>query len=167
MKKHPSLTLVPTKAGDVDYVMALEHNNRRWICPWSAERHLAAIEDPDQRHYLLLDSEGKKQGLAILLGPDREHRSIMLKRLVVENKGQRWGSACMRLLLEICFEKYDLHRFWLEVFADNERARRLYVLQGLKEEVHMRKRLRKEGEFRDVIIMAMLSGEYRQNQAVV
>ena len=57
------------------------------------------------------------------------------------------------------FERHQPNRLWLDVFPDNERARRLYKKTGFVEEGLLRENYFWNGEFRSVVIMSILARE--------
>lgn len=79
-------------------------------------------------------------------------------------RGKGIGTAAMTLLLAFAFDELRLHRVELEVFDDNERARRVYerlgfVLEGRRREAHY-----KEGRYHDKLIMSLLAEEHRERR---
>jgi RimJ/RimL family protein N-acetyltransferase len=70
------------------------------------------------------------------------------------------GTAAVRLLLRHAFEKLDLHRVHLHVFATNERARHVYERAGFRVEGVLREAVCIEGAWVDVVLMAVLAHEF-------
>ena len=52
------------------------------------------------------------------------------------------------------------HRLWLDVYTDNERARRTYRALGFVEEGTMLDCIWQGGKFRPLVLMSMLESEY-------
>ncbi|NLT43555.1 MAG: GNAT family N-acetyltransferase [Anaerolineae bacterium] len=75
------------------------------------------------------------------------------------NKG--YGTDAMRLLLDFGFGQLNLHRIFLHVHAGNQRAIRSYDKCGFVREGLLRQAVYKDGEYQDVIVMAILKAEYR------
>jgi RimJ/RimL family protein N-acetyltransferase len=91
------------------------------------------------------------------------HRSAELQiRLgAADARGLGIGTEATRLLLRLGFEELGLHRIYLQVFERNEPARRLYDRVGFRTEGMLREAAYIEGEWIDVVVMAMLRSEAR------
>ena len=74
-------------------------------------------------------------------------------------RGKGYGTTAAKLILEYAFKEMGLHRIYLRVYADNERAiasykRAGFLLEGiLKDDVFVR------GEYRDIAWMAITNTE--------
>jgi RimJ/RimL family protein N-acetyltransferase len=73
-----------------------------------------------------------------------------------------FGTDAMRALLRHGFETLNLHRVYLRVFEDNERAIAVYRRLGFVEEGRLRKHFYRRGEYRDMLIMGILKSEWQQ-----
>ncbi len=73
-------------------------------------------------------------GYVILCGRDTMNRCIALKRVVISRPGQGLGRQALAVTLEMVFTELGAHRLWLDVYVENERARRTYGALGLVEE---------------------------------
>ena len=62
-------------------------------------------------------------------------------------------------LIHYSFNVLKMHRIYLEVFADNERALKLYEKSGFKKEGILRDKILKNGVFKDVLIMGVINNE--------
>ena len=71
-----------------------------------------------------------------------------------QNKG--YGTILVKELIKYVTEKLNMHRLYLEVFADNEKAIRLYERCGFRNEGILRDNVYKNGRFRDVMVMSYL-----------
>src|SRR5947207_15971430 len=86
--------LRPTMSSDIEFVLSLEQDpaNLPFITPWERTQHEAAIRFPDFRHFIV---EGGEQysaaGFVILIGCKSRNRSLELKRMVVQSKGEGYG----------------------------------------------------------------------------
>lgn len=83
---------------------------------------------------------------------------IRIGRIQERNKG--YGSEAVDLLLKYAFRDLNLHRVYLHVFANNTAAIRAYEKNGFTQEGMERQAAFIDGEFRDVIEMAILRNEY-------
>lgn len=75
--------------------------------------------------------------------------------------GRGVGTALMHALVDLADNWLNLLRLELEVFADNEGARRLYERFGFEEEGRRRAFAYRNGEFVDAIAMARVRAERR------
>ncbi len=74
---------------------------------------------------------------------------------------QGYGTKAMRLMLKHGFENLNLHRLWLRVFKNNQRAIRSYEKAGFILEGKFREAQYLEGKYVDVMIMSMLHSEWQ------
>ena len=99
-------------------------------------------------------------GFVILQGCRNPHRSVELKRLVLQRHGLGIGRICLRLLAQLAFRDLHAHRFWLDVKAANERAQALYRSEGFVEEGRLRDSVRIDGGYDSLVVMSMLEAEH-------
>ena len=159
----PRVRLRPTMLSDLDYVISVENDpsNLPYITPWERVQHEGAVRFPDFRHFIVEAGERyDSAGFVILQGCRNPHRSIELKRLVLQPKGRGLGRACVRLLAQMAFRDLHAHRFWLDVKATNERAQALYRSEGFVEEGRLRDSVRVAGGYDSLVVMAMLEAEH-------
>ena len=64
-------------------------------------------------------------------------------------------------MLKHGFENLNLHRLWLRVFKNNQRAIRSYEKAGFTLEGKFREAQYLEGKYVDVMIMSMLYSEWQ------
>jgi len=157
--------LRPTMLSDLDFVISVEQDsaNRPFITPWERIQHEGAIRFPDFRHFIVEAGAGyASAGFVILQGCRNPHRSIELKRMVLQPalQGKGIGRACLRLLAQMAFRDLHAHRFWLDVKARNERAQALYRSEGFVEEGRLRESVRTDDGYDSLIVMAMLEHEH-------
>lgn len=158
---------------DLDDVIAIETDpsNRPFITPWDRVQHEAAIRIPDFRHFIVETGPGfDRAGFVILQGCRNPHRSVELKRLVLQPKGKGLGRACVRQLKRMAFRDLHAHRFWLDVKSLNTRAQHLYRSEGFVEEGRLRESVRVSSDITDgydsLIVMSLLDREYQARLAM-
>ena len=169
----PPLHLRPTMLSDLDYVQTVETDaaNRPFISPWERTQHEGALRFPDFRHFIVeAGASGSRDGFVILQGCRNPHKSVELKRLVLQTKGRGLGRACVRLLKRMAFRDLHAHRFWLDVKSLNTRALALYASEGFVEEGRLRESVRIFGEGADgydsLVVMGLLDREYQARVAL-
>lgn len=170
---NPLIRLRPTMLSDLDYVSAVEYDshNLPFITPWERTQHEGAVRIPDFRHFVVEGgADFSSVGFVILQGCRNPHRSVELKRLVLQTKGQGLGRACVRLLKQMAFRDLHAHRFWLDVKQANVRALHLYASEGFVEEGRLRESVRVSGDGADgydsLVLMSMLDREYAARVAL-
>ena len=157
------IRLRPTLIDDLDHVITVENDpvNRPSITPWERTQHEAAVRFPDFRHFIVEAGDALEPvGFVILVGCRSPHKSIELKRMVIQRKGQGLGRACLRLLKKIAFEDLRAHRFWLDVKTHNVRAKALYDKEGFVEEGRLRECVRTDDGYESLVVMSLLESEY-------
>ncbi|MDH5538404.1 MAG: GNAT family N-acetyltransferase [Rhizobacter sp.] len=157
--------LRPTMLSDLDFVITIEQDpaNLPFITPWDRTQHEGAIRFPDFRHFIIeAGADNASAGFVILQGCRNPHRSIELKRIVLQpaHHGQGTGRASIRLLAQMAFRDLGAHRFWLDVKGLNTRAQALYRSEGFVEEGQLRECVRAGDGFDSLVVMAMLEREY-------
>jgi len=167
------LRLRPTMLSDLDFVISVETDSRNlpFITPWERTQHEGAVRFPDFRHFIVEAGAGfDAAGFVILQGCRNPQRSVELKRIVLQPKGQGLGRACVRLLKAMAFRDLKAHRFWLDVKSLNTRALALYASEGFVEEGRLRESVRIMIDGADgydsLIVMSMLDREYQARVAL-
>ena len=161
----PAVRLRPTMLSDLDFVITVEQDaaNRPFITPWERTQHEGAIRFPDFRHFIVEAGPGyPSAGFVILQGCRNQHRSIELKRIVLQPalQGRGVGRACICLLTQMAFRDLRAHRFWLDVKLLNTRAQALYRSEGFVEEGRLRESVRTADGYDSLVVMSVLEGEH-------
>jgi RimJ/RimL family protein N-acetyltransferase len=169
----PRLRLRPTMLSDLDFVISVETDaqNLPFITPWERTQHEGAVRFPDFRHFIVEAGDAyASAGFVILQGCRNPHRSVELKRVVLQPKGQGLGRECVRQLKRMAFRDLHAHRFWLDVKQANTRALALYQSEGFVEEGRLRESVRVTtggGDGYDsLVVMSMLDREYAARVAL-
>ncbi len=153
---------------DLPYVLSLEQDpaNLPFITPWERTQHEAAIRFPDFRHFIIEGGQAlDAAGFLILIGCKSQHRSLELKRMVVQHKGGGLGRAALRVAKKVAFDDLGAHRFWLDVKAANVRAKALYDSEGFAVEGRLRDAVRTSTGFESLVVMSMLQAEFAARRA--
>ena len=160
----PRLRLRPTMLSDLDFVISVETDaqNMPFITPWERTQHEGAVRFPDFRHFIVeAGAAYESAGFVILQGCRNPHRSVELKRVVLQPKGQGLGRECVRQLKRMAFRDLHAHRFWLDVKSANARALALYRSEGFVEEGRLRESVRSGGGYDSLVVLSMLESEHR------
>ena len=147
---------------DLDFILTQESRQdfADYIYSWPRAQHLDALEDPDYR-YLVAEQDGGLRGYVMLSGLTSAERTIELKRIAVATPGLGLGKAILRGVIRAVFEEHRAQRLWLDVFADNPRARAAYRAVGFVEDgvEHL-------SELRDVPLVVMSISRRKGRTAV-
>ncbi len=123
----------------------LEHHGRdRWyfvICRVEDDRPVGSIDLHD------VDLRNGSATLGVVIGDPAD-------------TGQGYGSGAIRAIVGFGFDQLRLERIQLEVFDDNEPARRLYERIGFVHEGTRRRAIYRDGTFHDDHLMSILRGEW-------
>ena len=164
----PRVRLRPTLQSDLDFVLTLEQDPQHlpFITPWERTQHEAAIRFPDFRHFIIESGPAlQATGFLILIGCKSQHRSLELKRMVVQTQGMGVGRAALQAAKKVSFDDLGAHRFWLDVKTHNARARALYDSEGFVVEGVLRESVRVAGGFESLTVMSMLAPEFAARRA--
>lgn len=160
---------------DLDFVTSVERDahNLPFITPWERTQHEGALRIPDLRHFIVETGQvhpiwGDRDGFVIVQGCRNPHRSVELKRIVLQSKGRGLGRRCVRQLKQMAFRDLHAHRFWLDVKALNTRALALYASEGFVEEGRLRESVRVHGTdgYDSLVVMSLLDREYEARVAL-
>ncbi len=75
--------------------------------------------------------------------------------------GRGYGRDAIRTLLDYAFRLRNIHKVYLAIYSNNERAIRCYRACGFVEEGRQRKQAWVNGEYVDVILMGLLREEWK------
>jgi len=134
--------------------------HRRWF-----ETFLA---DPDRLGWIITRG-AKPCGFLMLTGVTSTQQRAQWGWSIgdAEARGRGAGRAAQALGLDIAFRTLGLQRVWAEVRADNEAALKAQAAAGFRREGYLRRHAFKDGEFRDVVILAILAEEWAQRRGKV
>jgi RimJ/RimL family protein N-acetyltransferase len=111
------------------------------ICRVDDGRPVGAVELRD------IDQTNGSAGLGIVIGDPAD-------------TGRGYGTAALRAVVAFGMDELRLERIWLDVYAFNDRARRVYERVGFVREGTLRHALFRGGRFHDVDRMAILPEEW-------
>jgi RimJ/RimL family protein N-acetyltransferase len=103
-------------------------------------------------------------GVCQLTGIDAVHRRADLQIRMGDDRtrGRGLGLEAVRQLLAYGFDDLNLHRIALQVFATNTRAITTYERAGFRREGTLKDAMFLDGQFVDVLSMAILAREFRR-----
>ena len=110
----------------------------------------------DVRRFIAL-VKGKPVGYGLIKSIDQVHRSAEVGLCIASEHWRKgYGRHLLEWLVELVLVTLNLHRCWLDTFADNEGAVRLYEAVGFKREGLLRENRLKDGCYRNSLIMSIL-----------
>jgi diamine N-acetyltransferase len=155
------LMIRPTRADDLTRIAVLEAapDTPQWLGETGFAWHERALTDPDQEH-LVAESGGAPAAFVILAGLRGSDGAIELRRMVVgpDFRGAGQGRALLKAALARAHDHHGASRVWLDVKAENVRARALYeserfvLTQTLADAV-----TEADGTTTDLLVMARLA----------
>ncbi|MBQ4512464.1 MAG: GNAT family N-acetyltransferase [Anaerolineaceae bacterium] len=126
-----------------------------------AREFIAGSYTKNTRHYAIVDESDEYLGTISLEEIDEENSHALY---AISTRKCAWGSgaalAATQLLLEVAFSELKLERVYLNVLADNMRAKRFYEKAGFRYEGCFHKHLKLRGEWRDWDWYAILRDDY-------
>jgi RimJ/RimL family protein N-acetyltransferase len=152
----PDLTLRRASADDLGAIMAIERTPgfELWVGRSSAGEHRAMMAAGHA--YLVGEASGAIVAFAILRDLDDPHGNLYLKRVAVAPTDAGVGGAFLALVTAWVFSRDRVHRFWLDCFAHNARAQRVYEKLGFTRDGVLREAyLGADGVRRDLTLMAL------------
>ena len=102
-----SLKLRPTTETDLPFVVETEHEaaKKGVVTAQTLKDHEEYLKNRDVRH-LIIESEKRAVGYAILAGVEDKNESIELRRIVVAESGKGFGRRALREIKRQAFENF-------------------------------------------------------------
>ncbi len=166
------------------FLAPLTESDSPLLFKWINDRELVQLNAPyrpisDAQHQAWFESIRKRNDVSIfgirkynpdtligscqLLNINSISRNAELQIRIGEAscRGQGLGHESLRLLLSFGFNDLNLARIYLHVFSSNLVACKVYKKLGFVCEGTLRKAVLINGEYEDVIVMGLLSEEYK------
>jgi diamine N-acetyltransferase len=139
-----------------DFHLATREQEDEWIS--------RVTKDSSQVNFVIYSVADPSQpaGTISLTSIDRRSRNAEYGRVFVSPKFRGAGvmDHASRLVLRYGFGDLNMHKIYLRVLSDNERAIRLYRRLGFEEEGCLREHVYKDGTYRDVTCMGLLADSF-------
>jgi diamine N-acetyltransferase len=160
------MTIRTAGPSDIPHIVAIEQipEFRNYIGAWTGEEHRRALANPDTEYLVAPGQNGTVEAFAILQGIQSEHHSIHLKRIAVRMPNRGLGRVVLEYAMSRAFQHHRAHRFWLDVFETNVRARRIYEAYGFHYDGVLREAILLDGEYHTLALMSLLDREYTARQ---
>nr|WP_067841907.1 GNAT family protein [Amphibacillus sediminis] len=121
------------------------------------------LNNHSTKSYMIIERKHNQPiGITSLANLDFKNRNAELIIDIGEKEfwGKGYASEALKMLLNYAFNELNLHRLYLQVFAFNEKAIRLYQRLGFQQEGVSRQALFRKGSWHDILQMGLLQSEY-------
>lgn len=148
---------------DIAFIEALQARPefRSMIAEDSAARLAEYIREPVS-HLLIWERAGRPAGFVLIDHPAESPHRAELVRLCLDRPGQGEGQAMIAATAGYAFDTLQADRLWLDVAADNTRARRAYEKAGFTHEGTLRGHwLRRTGDRADLALYGLMRSDWR------
>jgi RimJ/RimL family protein N-acetyltransferase len=149
---------------DIPAIMEIERTRgfEGFVGRWPREKHVDEMAK-DSTLYFVLYSGGEVKAFAIFQQVGEPDLRVHLKRIVARDAGQGSGTRILGNALEWLYTQTQTNRVDLDLFVDNERARRAYEKLGFIVEGRLRDYHRSvDGRIRDALIMSILRKDWEK-----
>ncbi|MDE1236165.1 spermidine N1-acetyltransferase [Vibrio aestuarianus] len=164
------LFLRALERGDLRFIHNL-NNNRNIMSYWFEEPYESFdeleelynkhIHDNAERRFVVENESRELIGLVELIEIDYIHRSGEFQIIITpEHQGKGFAETLINKALDYSFTILNLHKIYLHVATENEKAIHLYEKTGFIEEGHLVQEFFINGQYRDVKRMYILQNEY-------
>ncbi|MGI8861096.1 MAG: GNAT family N-acetyltransferase [Rubrobacteraceae bacterium] len=125
-----------------------------------------AAESPRDKTDFAIEADDRPIGHCDLFHIDETSRQAELGITIGDKEywGRGYGREAVSLLLGYAFRLQNLHRVWLEVHAENERAIRAYRSCGFVEEGRQREHMWLAGRYVNNVLMGILRREWGESE---
>jgi len=174
MWKESTAEIVPLTEEWIEFIRQVrnDHKVNLWLAspsmPISAEDQEQwfdwYLSQDDVQRFIAL-AKGNPVGYGLIKSIDQVHRSAEVGLCIAsEHWGKGYGKRLLEWLVERVLVTLNLHRCWLDTFADNERAVHLYKTIGFKREGLLRENRLKDGCYRSSLVMSILDLEWLERK---
>jgi UDP-4-amino-4,6-dideoxy-N-acetyl-beta-L-altrosamine N-acetyltransferase len=157
------------------FAWRLQPEVNRWMSDQPArtrEAHQQAFDafmaDSGRRGWII-NRNGQPAGFLSLTGLNNCNRRADWGWYVgdADSRGRGVGRAAQALGLDKAFDELGLEKVSARVLADNEVALKAQAAAGFRREGYLRKHALKDGEFHDMVLLAILAEDWRACRAAV
>jgi len=165
-----TLSLRALERGDLRFIHNL-NNNRNIMSYWFEEPYESFdeleelynkhIHDNAERRFVVEAENKTLVGLVELIEINYIHRSAEFQIIITpEHQGKGYAKTLINKALDYSFTILNLHKIYLHVAIENEKAVYLYEQCGFIEEGHLVEEYFINGQYRDVKRMYVLQNQY-------
>ena len=147
---------------DIPAIMTIERSPGfdSLVGRWSAEEHAAEMAKPSARYFIMRDGD-QPAGFVMIQRLGEGHGKAHLRRIAVAEPGKGAGIRLINGVLDWLYTETDVNRIDLDVYVENERAKRSYEKAGFQVEGRLRDYHRNDdGTYRDMWLMSILRRDW-------
>ena len=170
MSTNSPITLRALERADLPFIHGL-NNNRSVMAYWFEEPYESLdelsdlyekhIHDDSERRFIVENQDGQLIGLVELVEINHVHSIAEFAIMVAPTwQGKGFARNMIRAALDYAFNILNLHKVYLIVDEDNEKAMHLYLSVGFREEGRLVEEYFTNGRYQNVIRMYILQREY-------
>lgn len=170
-----TLTLHVLEKDDLPFLHRL-YNNTDIMRYWFEEPYcsLAQLEDmfnksirSEHVRQFILKKDSEKLGYIGFYNIERIHRKAEFGIMIdPKYQGKGFASIAMELAIDYAFSTLNLHKFYLIVDKENEKAIHIYKKAGFQVEAELKDEFFVNGSYHDVFMMSIFQSEYMQSKQV-
>ena len=157
------VSLRRAEAADLESVMALERRPgyEAFVGRSSRGEHEEILASRGCAYLLGFRGSQGPFAFAILRDLENLHGNLYLQRVAVDEPGEGRGSMFLAAVIDWVFAETRAHRFHLDCFLENRRARRAYEKLGFSHDGVLREAyVTPDGARRDLALMALTRPEW-------
>lgn len=126
------------------------------------DKHI--LSDTERR--FVVEDNGEVVGIVELVEINYIHRQCEIQIIIAPEYGGRgYAKEAFRKGVAYAFETLNLHKVYLFVDRDNEKARYIYEKAGFVTEGILREHFYTKGEYKDAYFMGLLKNDYIKNKS--
>ncbi|MES5864064.1 spermidine acetyltransferase [Bacillus wiedmannii] len=167
------LKLRPLEREDLKFVHEL-NNNAHIMSYWFEEPYEAFVElqdlydkhihDQSERRFIL-EKDNEMVGLVELVEIDYIHRRTEFQIIIDPNyQGHGYAAEATRLAMDYAFSVLNMHKLYLVVDKENEKAVHVYKKVGFMVEGELLDEFFVDGNYHNAIRMCMFQKEYFESK---
>lgn len=119
------------------------------------------IHDNSERRFIAINEDREPIGLVELIEIDYLHRNTEFTIIISpEHQGNGYARALIHSAMDYAFSILNLHKVYLHVALENEKATHLYKTCGFIEEGHLVQEIFTSGRYSDVLRMYILQEHF-------
>lgn len=133
-----------------EFTPTSQYSNEIWV--------QNTLKKQSEINFVVEDNKSKNSiGIISLINIDYRNQKCEMGRVLIGDKkfrGKGIGLDIGTLLVNYAFNHLNMRKIYCEVFADNTAALSLYKKLGFVEEGLLKEHIYKNGQFKDIIVMA-------------
>lgn len=174
MSETTRVILRPVMAEDTDLLVTWRNNPLILDTvfdprPVTREQHLAwynSLQATDTRIEFIIQLATTRKPIGRIGLTNIDYRNQKAEYSISLGDANEWGKGygeeASYLLLNFGFRQLNLHKIYLKVFAENQRAVKLYYKLGFQLEGTLHEEIFKNGHFHDLLYMSIYRKDYLQ-----